>query len=142
MADELLHNIVGEGEPARDGEMARYEAQEPQDGEEARPAAIDARQAAQHAEILISHEGDWDNRGGAERGHGRDATAGRADGGACQPVQRQKQLPLGQRQHLARVQMSRWCCLSRATPSASSRRSLNIARISAAAAAPRDILGR
>ena len=46
MADELLHDVVGEGEAARDGEMARDEAQEAQDCEEAGPAAIDIGEAA------------------------------------------------------------------------------------------------
>ena len=40
--DELLHDVVGEGEPAGDGKVPRDEAQETEDGEETRPAAIDA----------------------------------------------------------------------------------------------------
>ena len=43
--DKLLHDVVGEREPACDGEVPRDEAQQAQDGEEARPAAIDAGRA-------------------------------------------------------------------------------------------------
>src|ERR1043166_3740365 len=79
VAEHLLDQAIPGGKPAREGKMRDDVAYEPDQAEEARPAAIKRGEAVDHAKRGDQHEGHVDRGARADRGAERNAFGGAGD---------------------------------------------------------------